>query len=316
MTAGCGFSESQNITWTGGPSTVEQASPVPANAYTYPASYGVYLLNGSVFSRIISKLVPTNPSGDLSLLVFEKWVADPKADISAIVIDDLRHVGETPMPHVSVVTRRVENHPDMVMVVPNQPLDAGLYSVSVKAGVDVPEYGFGVETPDPVAFWKSVVQDHPTIWQAHNHLGATLYMDGDVKDAYPQFLKATQLNPQNPESHNNLGLALGYLGKTDEAIKQFELAVKIKDDPAIETNLANAYEQVKRYDDAIRTYRHAIQLNPNNTTAHCNLGFVLMQEGKVDDAIREFEKTLKLDPNMPPAQTGLQQALGLKANKQ
>ena len=160
--------------------------------------------------------------------------------------------------------------------------------------------------------WSATLEKNPTTWQGHNHLGAALYMEGDWKAAYPHFLRATQLKPENPESHNNLGLALSLYGRLDEAIHQYEIANNIKEDSAMETNLANAYAQAKRYDDAVRTYRRALKLNPTNASAHCNLGYMLMQEGKVDDAIQEFITTVEVDPRMPQGWGDLLQAVRIR----
>jgi tetratricopeptide (TPR) repeat protein len=161
-------------------------------------------------------------------------------------------------------------------------------------------------------YWTATLKKNPNNWQGHNHLGAALYMRGDVKGSYPHFAEAVRLKPENPESHNNLGLALSIFGQMDEAIKQYEIAVAIKDDTAMRTNLANAYAQVKQYDKAIKNYLRAIELNDNNASAHCNLGFALMQEGKTDEAIPEFMRTIEVDPQMPQGRADLAQALRLK----
>jgi tetratricopeptide (TPR) repeat protein len=158
--------------------------------------------------------------------------------------------------------------------------------------------------------WSATLAKNPYTWQAHNHLGAALYMRGDIKDAFPHFKRATELKPENPESHNNLGLAYAYFGNMDMAIKEYKTAVYIKDDTSMATNLANAYEQVKDYRDAIDTYHHALTLSPANASAHCNLGYALMQMGQIPTAIGEFIKAIELDPvNMPQSRIDLDQAL-------
>ncbi len=163
------------------------------------------------------------------------------------------------------------------------------------------------------SLWSATLAKNPFTWQGHNHLGAALYMRGDIKDAFPHFLKATELKPENPESHNNLGLAYSYFGMMDKAIEQYKTAVHIKDDTSMDTNLGNAYEQVKDYPDAVETYNHALALNPSNASAHCNLGYALMQMGRVPDAIGEFIKAVELDPvNMPQARMDLNEALKIE----
>jgi len=160
--------------------------------------------------------------------------------------------------------------------------------------------------------WSATLAKNPKSWQAHNHLGAALYMEGNWKAAYPHFLAATQLKPENPESHNNLGLALALYGRLDDAIHQYETAVSIKEDSAMETNLANAYAQANRPEDAIRIYKKAIAMGPGNASAHCNLGYMLMKEGRVDEAITEFIHTVELDPRMPQGWGDLLQAIRIR----
>jgi tetratricopeptide (TPR) repeat protein len=167
--------------------------------------------------------------------------------------------------------------------------------------------------------WTATLEKNPNTWQGHNHLGAALYLRGDIKDAYPHFAMAVKLKPENPESHNNLGLALMYFANQDndpamkeEAILQYEIAVGIKDDDAMDTNLANGYMDVGRYDDAIKFYKHALELNPGNAGALCNMGLTLMKQGKLDDAIPCLMQSMELDPRMPEAPAGLIQALKLK----
>jgi tetratricopeptide (TPR) repeat protein len=160
--------------------------------------------------------------------------------------------------------------------------------------------------------WGATLEKNPYTWQGHNHLGAWLYLQQDIKDAFPHFLKATELKPENPESHNNLGLAYSYFGMMDKAIEQYKIAVHIKDDTSMDTNLANAYEQVKDFPDAIDMYHHAILLNPSNASAHCNLGYALMQLGRVPEAIGEFINAIEIDPGMEQARMDLNQALKIE----
>lgn len=297
-----------------------QQAPLQSPTISYPNTFGVYVLDGSIFTPIYHDIISRTPayekinrtfSGKLSILIFLKTPTSPNA-YNWIKLYDWRFLGEKPMPDVPVRKMPIDSHSDMIMLVPTTPLNAGLYSVSIG---NEPDYQFGVETPNEEEFWNTVLTKRSDCWQAHNHLGGLLFMRGDVNGAYSHFVKAVQLNPQNCESNNNLGLALSKLGKKEEAIHEFETAVKLQDDTAIETNLANTYLEVNQYDDAIKAYRHAIQLCPQNASAHCNLGWVLMQQGKVDDAIVEFRKTVELDPNMAQGKADLEQALRVKGNK-
>jgi len=286
-----------------------------------PTENGVYVLDSGSFTRLTDNSPGPDAedvkhrifSKDLSILVFEEWVKDPAQNINSIAIMDYKSIGEPSMDQVNAKVESVQNHHDMFIILPEQPMRPGLYTLQI--GNKSHDYQLGVKTPDIAAYWNSVLKERPNSWQAHNHLGAILFMKNDIKGAYPHFLKAVQLNPQNCESNNNLGLALSKLGRKREAIHEFETALTIIDDSAIATNLANTYLEVKQYDDAVKAYQHALTLNQNNSTAHCNLGYALMQRGKVDEAIVEFRKTVELDPSMTQGKADLEQALRVKANK-
>jgi Flp pilus assembly protein TadD len=246
----------------------------------------------------------------MKILVFEKWLSDPVANVNSIVILDWRSIGEHPMLQICASSKPVGGESDMTMIIPDQPMNQGLYTVEI--GSRAHDYQFGVQTPDIASYWEEVLKERPTSWQAHNHFGAIMYMQGNTEAAYRHFIEAVHLNNTNPEIHVNLGLALDRMGKANAAIEQFGTAVQLANDSAIYTDLGNVYLEVKRYSDAVKAYQHAIQLNADIAPAYCNLGYALMQQGKVDDAILEFRKAVEIDPNLSQAQTNLNEALHRK----
>jgi tetratricopeptide (TPR) repeat protein len=188
----------------------------------------------------------------------------------------------------------------------------GAFAAAALACFSVISWGHAAIYHDEKTFFSATLKKNPYTWQGYNHLGAALYMEGNWRAAGLDFLKAVQLKPENPESHNNLGLYYSMLEDLPDAIREYRTAVNIKDDSAMRTNLANAYEHSKQYDPAIENYRHAIALNESNASAHCNLGYGLMQQGRIDEAIPEFMRTIELDPRMPQGPTNLAQALRIK----
>jgi Flp pilus assembly protein TadD len=310
-------SETQN-----GPPTAGQESRVPAKDFEYPGSYGLYAYDGAEAIPLAFNLGEENRILPVttSLIVYQKGLEDPVKIAADVTVLDGRTLWERPPvwkgppQKIDIEVKPIEGHPGMLLIVPKSPWKPGLYWLTF-GDKRQPSYVFGIETPDEEKYWNEVLTENPNNWQAHNHLGAFLYMHGNVKGAYPHFVRAAQLNPTNPESHNNVALALCVFGKTKEAIKEYETAVKLQDDTTMDTNLANAYTTEKRYDDAERTYRHALELDPNNASAHCNLGYLLMQKGNLDEAIKEFRETVRLDPDLPQGEEDLKQALSLKAGK-
>ena len=59
------------------------------------------------------------------------------------------------------------------------------------------------------------------------------------------------------------------------------------------------------YDDALRTYRKGLELNPNSARLHNSLGCVLLQQGRLEEARGHFAKAIELQPDLVPAILGL-----------
>ena len=72
--------------------------------------------------------------------------------------------------------------------------------------------------------------------------------------------------------------------------------------------LGNAQNGKGRIDEAIASYREAIELDPKFAAAHHNLGNALVATGRVDEAIVCYQKAIELDPNDADARTRLTQS--------
>ncbi len=51
-----------------------------------------------------------------------------------------------------------------------------------------------------------------------------------------------------------------------------------------------------RYDDACRSYRKVLEINPKDTGIRKNLALAYLGSGKKDKAIKEFKKVLEINP--------------------
>jgi Flp pilus assembly protein TadD len=65
--------------------------------------------------------------------------------------------------------------------------------------------------------------------------------------------------------------------------------------------------QQTKFDEAIKQFQGAIQLDPKSTAALNGLGWSLFNGGRSDDAIDAFEKCIAIDPKHPAALNGLGQ---------
>jgi serine/threonine protein kinase/Tfp pilus assembly protein PilF len=131
--------------------------------------------------------------------------------------------------------------------------------------------------------------------------------EDDLKRAIGYFEQALQLDPNYALAH--VGLANSYLLLPEYGVyppkeaypKVKEAALKALD---IDDMLAEAYvtlAQIKRRYDydwpaAERTYKRAIELDPNYATAHHWYGYDLMCVERYDEAIDEIKRAHELDP--------------------
>ena len=65
--------------------------------------------------------------------------------------------------------------------------------------------------------------------------------------------------------------------------------------------------------EAVKHYRKALQIEPNDSDTHNNLGNALKLQGKIDEAIEHYRKALRIDPDYSNARNNLKLALEEKA---
>jgi tetratricopeptide (TPR) repeat protein len=119
----------------------------------------------------------------------------------------------------------------------------------------------------------------------------------DAAAALSAYQAASLLTPRDPAPHLASAMLLESGGKYPEAEKEFALAAQL--DPSSDeaaAGLANIYMRTRRYDLAEAALRKYIAAQPENASAHLQLGRVLRELGRTDDARAEFAAALKLDP--------------------
>ena len=67
--------------------------------------------------------------------------------------------------------------------------------------------------------------------------------------------------------------------------------------PTFHNNLAMSFYQKKLYDQAVREYQRAIQLNPELVVIRNNLSMVYLEQGNYAGAIQESKRALELNPD-------------------
>jgi tetratricopeptide (TPR) repeat protein len=83
----------------------------------------------------------------------------------------------------------------------------------------------------------------------------------------------------------------------EDAIKAFDEAIEINSQYAPSWhNKGKALGKLKRYEEALIAFEKAIEINPKNANAWYNKGIVLFDYEKYEDAIRADEKAIEINP--------------------
>ncbi len=93
------------------------------------------------------------------------------------------------------------------------------------------------------------------------------------------------------------GVALAKEGNFNESLTSLRLALKESPgDPIVLQQIAICYTRMGMEEEAIKTYRHVLDRNPNSPGAHYGLAFLLLRRGSRGAAIDHLEAFLAGSP--------------------
>jgi tetratricopeptide (TPR) repeat protein len=158
---------------------------------------------------------------------------------------------------------------------------------------------------------REAVRLRPEDALAHFSLGFSLYMQGKLDEAVPEYHTASRIQPGNAEFHDTLSELLGKQGKVDAAIAEHREAIRIQPDFAHAYNtLGDILFSVKQDSaGAAAEFRKATRLQPDNAVYHNNLGVALQNQGELDEAIAEYRSAIRFQPNYADAYLGIGEIL-------
>jgi len=116
--------------------------------------------------------------------------------------------------------------------------------------------------------------------------------------AEPNFRKALELNPEQPQVLNYLGYSWVDMNKNlDEGLDMIRRAVSIKpDDGYIVDSLGWAYFRLDRFDDAVAELERAAELKAGDPTINDHLGDAYWRVGRKLEATFQWNRALGLKP--------------------
>lgn len=124
--------------------------------------------------------------------------------------------------------------------------------------------------------------DRPGDWRFYYVRGIALERDGRWQEAQPDFLKALDLNPDQPQVLNYLGYTWVDHGvNLDRALDMIQRAVQAQPtDGYIVDSLGWAFYKLGRIEEAVQVLEQAVQLRPNDPEINDHLGDAYWKAGR------------------------------------
>ncbi len=189
----------------------------------------------------------------------------------------------------------------------------------------------------PIAFWESASRTSPDFAKVRRNLGVIYYRSGKIDLAEKEYMRAYDINPNEPGIYNSLGNLYLSRGETARAAELY--AEELDNNPAFVPALENLschYINESRYAEAAKLWEKAlsyakrpplfsglgeiqlklgmrqaakenflkeISADPFSVRAYTGLGHYYLLSGDLEQAKAAFNKALSIDPGYEPART-------------
>jgi tetratricopeptide (TPR) repeat protein len=149
------------------------------------------------------------------------------------------------------------------------------YEKSIKHGVKDPQIRYNLAyTYDKLGKKKEAMREYEKLASSRPTMEALdsladLYMKEKRYDsAIKIYKKMTVLNPKRASVYSSLGYVYGLKNNIEKEIEYYRISLKYDaEDDHVHLSLAAAYEKQGMYEDALKAYRVAYELNPDSSTA-------------------------------------------------
>jgi tetratricopeptide (TPR) repeat protein len=130
----------------------------------------------------------------------------------------------------------------------------------------------------------------------------------DLETLYGDIIRK---NPGSWMAHNNLALHYKSLEKFDDAVRYYKKALQIGPNEVQSlVNLGIVLGLQGKEDEAMYYFNRTLQVNPNSSDAHFNIGTMLGSQGKLEEAVSHLYKAVQAKPDYAEAHSNLGMALG------
>jgi tetratricopeptide (TPR) repeat protein len=166
-----------------------------------------------------------------------------------------------------------------------------------KRGLDAEHKG---NSNEAISRYLDALKIAPDYYPAHNNLGSLYLGKSDFKSAENQFREAIRLDQNEAQAYFNLANVLMLTSRLTESEEAVTSGLQRRPDSAFGKFLEGTLlSRSADYDQAEKTLREALSLDPTVWQAHLQLVNVFLQQGRRDEAIVQLQTFLKSFPSVP-----------------
>ncbi len=155
-----------------------------------------------------------------------------------------------------------------------------------------------------LSLWANITKTSPQKRRAHENYGQALSTAGFLNEALREFNTVLALKDDGSvpmrDLYREIGVVYFRLGLINDSIVAWQKGLTFAPfDPSIMNNLAVAFLQQKRYDEAAASAETALRMDPNMPQLLNTLGEASLAKGDYDKAVKCFLRAIEIDPDTP-----------------
>jgi len=164
-----------------------------------------------------------------------------------------------------------------------------------------------VASPRAKAAARKALELDDTLAEAHTSLAYASLFDYDWPAAEKEFRRAFEPNPNYPTAHHWYAQYLSAMGRLDEALAEAKQAERLDPlSPIILWNVGQTLVFARDYNRGIEQFKRALEVDPDNFSAHSGIASVREHQGNYENALDEWEKAFALFLGSPKDRAQLQ----------